>query len=106
MEKQNIKTKIELQRWPGPSGELFEVTEKADETKETDEAEQPNRQLPQLVRNALDAFEAGLKDANLKPTLAEYLKLLQFEREVSEEEQNPREITVTWVEPELDYSEE
>jgi hypothetical protein len=37
-----------------------------------------------------------LKDEKLKPTLAEYLKLLQVEREL--EPELPREITVRWVE--------
>jgi hypothetical protein len=98
MEKQNIKTKIELQRWQGASRGTFEETD--------EETERPGRNLPELVRKALEAFEARLNDENLKPTLAEYLKLLQFEQEVTQEDEVPREITVTWVEPEADYSEE
>jgi hypothetical protein len=100
MEKQKIKTKIELQRWQGTSRGMFEETEK------TEKAERPDRHLPDLVRKALEAFEARLNDENFKPTLAEYLKLLQYEQEVTEEDKAPREITVTWIEPEADYSEE
>lgn len=71
-----------------------------------EETERPGRHLPEVVRKALEAFEARLSDENFKPTLAEYLKLLQFEQEVTQEDEIPREITVTWIEPESDYSEE
>jgi hypothetical protein len=102
MEKQNIKTKISLQGWRGANpGKLEEIDEQADI-----ETERPDRNLPTLVRKALEAFEGRLGDENFKPTLAEYLKLLQFEQEVTNEDKLPREITVTWVEPEADYSEE
>jgi hypothetical protein len=94
MEKQDIKTKIELHRWQGTNRGMAEETDS------------PERRLPELVRKALEAFEKRLDDENFKPTLAEYLKLLQFEQEVTQEEEIPREITVTWVEPEADYSEE
>jgi len=102
MEKQNIKTKISLQRWRGPS------REKVEETYEdiAEETERPARNLPDLVRKALKHFEARLKDENFQPTLAEYLKLLQFEQEVTREAEIATEITVTWVEPEAAYSEE
>jgi hypothetical protein len=98
MEKQNIKTKISLRRCQGASRETVEET--------GEETQRPDRNLPDLVRKALGAFEKRLGDENFRPTLAEYLKLLQFEQEVTEEDKLPREITVTWVEPEADYSEE
>ena len=104
MEKQNIKTKIELHRWRGPSQETFEEAEH--EEAEREEAGDSDRRLPDLVRKALGAFEKRLNDENFKPTLAEYLKLLQFEQEVIQEDEIPREITVTWVEPETDFLEE
>jgi hypothetical protein len=94
MEKQDIKTKITLHRRQGADRGRLEETER------------PERGLPELVRKALEAFEKRLDDENFKPTLAEYLKLLQFEQEVAQEDESPREITVTWVEPEADYSEE
>ena len=70
MEKHNIKTKIELQGWQGASRGTLEETDEQTELTE--------RKLPDLVRKALDAFEKRLKDEDYKPTLAEYLKLLQF----------------------------
>jgi hypothetical protein len=35
--------------------------------------------------------------AEFKPSLADYLKLVQLEKEIGEE--GTREITITWVEP-------
>jgi hypothetical protein len=102
MEKQNIKAKISLQGWQGPRREKVEETYQ-DSAEET---ERPDRYLPDLVRKALDAFEKRLGNEDLRPTLAEYLKLLQIEQEVTKQDKLPREITVTWVEPEADYSEE
>jgi hypothetical protein len=104
MEKQNIKTKIELHRWRGPSQATFEEAGREEAGRE--EAGDSDRRLPDLVRKALGAFEKRLNDENFKPTLAEYLKLLQFEQEVTQEDELPREITVTWVEPETDFLEE
>ncbi len=80
--------------------EMFE--EEGREEAESEEAARPDRRLPDLVRKALEAFEKRLNEENFKPTLAEYLKLLQFEQEVIQEDEIPREITVTWVEPETD----
>lgn len=85
---------METPRLQGVNRELFR------------EPEQPARQLPELVKKALEAFESRLQNEDFKPTLAEYLKLLQVEKEISEESEGAREITVTWVDPEPDYSEE
>jgi len=47
-------------------------------------------------------MEAKLTGRDFKPTVADYLKLLQIEKEVEEKELEgkPKEITVTWVDPE------
>ena len=50
--------------------------------------------VSELLTTVISQFEAK----GLKPTMAEYLKLLQLEKEFEEDE--PKEITVTWVEPE------
>ena len=42
-------------------------------------------------------MEDKLRKAEFKPSLADYLKLVQLEKEIGEEE--PKEIKVTWVEP-------
>jgi hypothetical protein len=78
-----------------------ESTPEAQETSEPAKCntteELPPRSLAGLLTKTLDAIEARLlSDTTLKPTLAEYLKLLQIEREL--EPELPREITVRWVE--------
>ena len=47
---------------------------------------------------ALDRSEGQVTE--FKPTLADFLRLVQLEKEIGEEE--PKEIKVTWVEPEAD----
>lgn len=71
------------------------------------EATEPgNRDLPNLITKALNAFETSLQNEKFKPSLAEYLKLLQFEQDLKKHDDKPKEIKVTWVEPELISSEE
>jgi hypothetical protein len=95
MEKQHIRKNIRVQSWH--DGELLEAQETTTE---------PKRSLPEVIKNAREAFEKKLQDKEFKPTLAEYLKLLQFEQEMTQKDELPREITVTWVEPESDCSAE
>jgi hypothetical protein len=51
-----------------------------------------------LVNNAVEKYEARLNDKGFKPTVAEYLKLLQLEKEI-EDEMPIKETHVLWVEP-------
>jgi hypothetical protein len=51
----------------------------------------------ELLASVIAGIEARIKEKDLKPTMAEYLKLLQMEQELNEE--GPKEIKVTWVEP-------
>ena len=53
--------------------------------------------VSELLTAAMMSFETGAQ-REFKPSLAEYLKLLQMEREFDDDE--PKEITVTWIEPE------
>jgi hypothetical protein len=53
--------------------------------------------VSELLTAAMMSFETGAQ-REFKPSLAEYLKLLQMEREFEDDE--PKEITVTWIEPE------
>ena len=50
--------------------------------------------IAELLGKAMENFEKGVK---FNPTLSEYLKLVQLEKEFAEEE--IREIRVSWVEP-------
>jgi len=49
-----------------------------------------------LIKNAVKQFET--KMAGYEPSITEYVKLLQLEQEIAEDE--PKEIKVTWVNPE------
>jgi hypothetical protein len=51
--------------------------------------------IAELLGAAADSFTK--KTEEFKPTLAEYLKLIQLEKEFEEEQ--PRDIRVMWVEP-------
>jgi hypothetical protein len=48
----------------------------------------------QVVRELLEKMEQQLGGEQLKLTLADYIRLVQLRRELEEEE--PREIKVTW----------
>jgi NAD(P)H-nitrite reductase large subunit len=50
-----------------------------------------------VLENVLKKMEEKLGTAEFKPSLADYLKLVQMEKEMGEE--GPKEIRVTWVEP-------
>jgi len=52
----------------------------------------------QLVENAIKVIEAKIQAGSMKPTVGEYVRLLELRNEIDAEE--PREIKVTWVEPE------
>ena len=53
--------------------------------------------ISELLTKAIEKFEARLKDADFKPTVAEYLKLVQLEQEF--ELGTAKEIKVTWIDP-------
>ncbi|MGD0498497.1 MAG: hypothetical protein ABSC23_08670 [Bryobacteraceae bacterium] len=59
--------------------------------------------ISDLLAEAIGAIEAKVRDKELKPTIGDYLKLLQMEQELGEEA--PKEITVRWVEPETTSAE-
>jgi len=53
--------------------------------------------IAELLEKAANNFAGEKPNAEFKPTLAEYLKLVQLEREF--EEEDLREVKVTWVDP-------
>ena len=55
--------------------------------------------ISELLLQAIDGFENRLKAKSFKPTVTEYLKLLQMEQEIDAQEEGPKEIKVTWVDP-------
>jgi hypothetical protein len=50
-----------------------------------------------VLENLISKMEEKLKTDEFKPSLADYLKLVQWQKEIGEE--LPKEIKVTWVEP-------
>ncbi len=66
------------------------------------EAEGGQSRLPgnrkQRIATLLEKIEAQLNIQEMKITLADFIRLTQLERELEDEEQ-PREIIVTWKDP-------
>jgi hypothetical protein len=54
----------------------------------------------QAVEELLKKVTAGFQSDQVKATLADYIRLVQLQREL--EEDQPDQITVTWVDPETD----
>ena len=59
--------------------------------------EDERRSQAEVVRQMLKQVEEKLSKEDAKATLADYIRLVQLKNELEEEE--PREIRVTWVEP-------
>lgn len=57
-----------------------------------------SRSQAQIVRELLAQVEEKLSGPDVKVTLGDYIRLVQLRKELDEEE--PRDIRVTWVEPE------
>jgi hypothetical protein len=57
---------------------------------------EPRGDRARVVRELLRKIERKLGGADVKATLSDYIKLLQLQKEIEEEE--PKEIKVTWVE--------
>ncbi len=58
-----------------------------------------------FVDRIIRQFQARL-GADAKATVADYIRLVQLRRELEEQEDTPKEITVTWVDPPDDGPEE
>jgi hypothetical protein len=53
----------------------------------------------ELLQTAIDRMEKRLKESDFKPTVGDYLKLVQMEKELEHDSEETKEIKVTWVEP-------
>ena len=51
-----------------------------------------------LVRDVIQKMEQKLESEDLKPSVGDFIRLLQLEKELNEEKQ-PKEIKVSWVDP-------
>ena len=63
-----------------------------------------SRTVKVLVDKMLGEIEAKLHGDQIKPTVGDYLRLLQYREEMQSSDQ-PKEIKVTWVDPEVKTSE-
>jgi hypothetical protein len=58
----------------------------------------------QMVESIRKRVEKKLSSDDVKASLADYIRLVQLEKEL--EEDAPREIKVTWVDPKIDPKKE
>ena len=62
------------------------------------------RKASALVDQVLSKIEEQIESQTLKPTVGDYLRLLQYREEIQEGDE-AKEIRVTWVEPQTAESE-
>lgn len=55
------------------------------------------RSKAEVVQKILERMEDKLSHDDVKATLGDYIRLVQLEKELEDDE--PREIKVTWIEP-------
>ena len=55
------------------------------------------RRAKELVEQVIEKMEQKLKSEEVKPSVGDLIRLLQLEKELEEEQ--PKEIKVSWVEP-------
>lgn len=65
---------------------------------ETAEAKPSPANRAQVIKNLLTEVEKKMTSDASKATLGDYIRLVQLDKELDEDE--PKEIRVTWVEPE------
>lgn len=64
--------------------------------KKTESAKPAERRQAEVVRTLVKKVEKKLGARTMKPTLGDYIRLVQLQKELEYDE--PREIRVTWVE--------
>jgi hypothetical protein len=57
------------------------------------------RATKERIHKLLTDIESRFESDSGKASVADYIRLLQLERELEEEDKEPREIRVTWVDP-------
>jgi murein L,D-transpeptidase YcbB/YkuD len=62
--------------------------------------------LLELLESAINKMQEALTADGFKPTIADYQKLVQMEKDIDEAASDAKEIRVTWVEPTDSESEE
>jgi hypothetical protein len=95
MRKKQIDEEQELER------EELVVVDPCEDCPNWADLKQQRLRMARLLKRAGDGLENRLNDAKLQLTVGDYLKLMQFAKEVEKEtdEEGPRELKVTWVDP-------
>jgi hypothetical protein len=60
--------------------------------------------VTEALEKAIKKMETRLDDPDFKPTIGDYLRLVQTQQELEQGAQDVKEIRVTWVEPETSDS--
>ena len=58
------------------------------------------RRIAKFLDQAMTKFESEVKDGKVKPSMGDYLKLVQIRQEIDQEEEGVKEIQVRWIDPE------
>lgn len=61
--------------------------------------------VTKLLATAMKKLEARFRAEDFKPTVGDYLKLVEMEEELEQESQAGKEIKATWVDPTTSCSE-
>ena len=76
-------------------------SEEQDPEKQNSHREDPPRKRgskrADLVERAIESIEQKLGSSDVKATFADFIRLLQLQKELQTDE--PREIKVTWIDP-------
>ncbi len=67
------------------------------ETKKIEKPASKRRSKKELVKSVMEKVEQTLEAGQLKPTVGDFIRLAQLEKELDDEQ--PTEIKVSWVEP-------
>ena len=62
--------------------------------------------LLELLESAIDKMQKALKEEGFKPSIGDYVKLVQMEKDIGEADGQVKEIIVTWVDATDSDSEE
>ena len=66
---------------------------------EQSEDKKRGRATRERIQRLLTEIEDRLEADSGKASVADYIRLLQLERELDDEDEAPRELRVTWVDP-------
>lgn len=84
-------TEHDIQEERGPEAES------PTENRQKEETDAAKIRVRRLLQSAIEKVDAVLNSKEYKPTLGDYLKLMQLEKEFEADE--PKEIVVRWVGP-------